>query len=62
MPLQHTWGAGSLSPQLLHSNFCKMTVRFYWGAMKANNLSPLPFQAHLKWAHDLLPPIGQISI
>jgi hypothetical protein len=28
----------------------------------ANNSGPFPFEAHLRWAHDLLPPTTQASI
>jgi hypothetical protein len=32
------------------------------GGYRANNLGPLPFQPHFRWACDLLPLTTQVSI
>jgi hypothetical protein len=35
---------------------------FLFGAIGANSFNPFPFQAHLRWACDLLPQAVQVSI
>jgi hypothetical protein len=41
--------------------FAKQSLIFI-GGYKANNLGPLPFQPHFRWACDLLPLATQVSI
>lgn len=38
---------------IIASNFLQDGRPFLLRAIKADNLSPLPFQAQFKWAHDL---------
>ncbi len=47
---------------IIASKFLQDDCPFLLGAIKANNSSPLPFQAHLRWAHDLPPLTIQASI
>jgi hypothetical protein len=35
---------------------------FLLRAIRTNNSNPIPFQARLRWAHDLLPPNTQVFI
>jgi hypothetical protein len=45
-----------------HIQFFSQWPSIFIGGYKANNLNSLPFQAHLKWVHDLLPLATQTSI
>jgi hypothetical protein len=44
------------------SIFFQNSCPFLSRAIGDNNSNPIPFQAHFKWARDLLPPTTQISI
>jgi hypothetical protein len=54
-----SWGLVAL---IITSNFFHNDHPFLLGAIRVSNLNSLPFQAHLKWVHDLLPPTVQTSI
>jgi hypothetical protein len=54
-----SWGLVAL---IIASKFLHDGYPFLLGAIKVSNLGPLPFQAYLKWAHDLLPLVAQIFI
>jgi hypothetical protein len=55
-------GSWGLVAPIITSNFFHNDHPFLLGAIRANNLNSLPFQAHLKWVHDLLPLATQTSI
>jgi hypothetical protein len=52
---------GACRPNHCIQSFVKRPSIFI-GAIKANNLNPLPFQVHLRQVHDLLPPTIQAII
>jgi hypothetical protein len=47
---------------IIASKFSPNGCPFLLGAIRDNNSNPIPFQAHLRWVHDLLPPTTQTSI
>jgi hypothetical protein len=57
-PITHLGIRGLVTP-IIATRFLLDGHPFLLGVIRANILGPLPFQVHLRWAHDLLPPIAQ---
>ncbi len=55
-------GSWGLVAPIITSRFLQYDCLFWLGAIRANNLGPLPFHVHLKWVHDLLPLVVQVFI